>query len=347
MVPKDYSLPKSETGLYRILVVLGIFVVFLITFLGMAFFQVLNENQINSSKATLNKQAELASKQIEKRFTAFYDDMSFFVNNLEPETYRNNDSEILAFEKRARRIFNNHRDLLDTIKVLFPDQAVIFHFDNRNNFIKSKLDIQQINPALGKNEIVVNNKKNQVSIRAFVELERFFIEEMTYYYLGISGVRLFFCDGKLRGTHQQKLKDGFIIEEDILNQLAVQVDEGLKGDFRGKFINENEEIEFESLIQHYPFSLYPLESKFTTVFVVDRNVVTTGIFSTYFYLILALLALLALVILILFKSIKNSQITNSVLSKNADEISELFRRYTQTWENSIRSHFTQKRQYFL
>lgn len=326
MVPKDYSLPKSETGLYRILVVLGIFVVFLITFLGMAFFQVLNENQINSSKATLNKQAELASKQIEKRFTAFYDDMSFFVNNLEPETYRNSDSEILAFEKRARRIFNNHRDLLDTIKVLFPDQAVIFHFDNRNNFIKSKLNIQQINPALGKNEIVVNNVKNQVSIRAVVDLERFFIDEMTNYYLGISGEKLIFCDGKLRGTHQQKLKDGFIIGEDILNQLAVQVDEGLKGDFRGKFINENEEIEFESLIQHYPFSLYPLESKFTTVFVVDRNVVTTGIFSTYFYLILALLALLALVILILFKSIKNSQITNSVLSKNADEISELFRR---------------------
>jgi len=170
MVPKNYSLPKSETGFYRILVVLGIFVVFLITFLGMAFFQVLNDNQVNSSRATLNKQAELASKQIEKRFTAFYDDMAFFVNNLEPTTYQNNGQEILAFEKRARRIFNNHRDLLDTIKVLFPNQAIIFHFDNRNNFIKTKLDIQQVNPALGKNEIVVNNKPNQVSIRAVVDL---------------------------------------------------------------------------------------------------------------------------------------------------------------------------------
>ncbi|MCH6232995.1 PAS domain-containing hybrid sensor histidine kinase/response regulator [Cognataquiflexum rubidum] len=326
MVPKNYSLPKSETGFYRILVVLGIFVVFLITFLGMAFFQVLNDNQVNSSRATLNKQAELASKQIEKRFTAFYDDMAFFVNNLEPTTYQNNGQEILAFEKRARRIFNNHRDLLDTIKVLFPNQAIIFHFDNRNNFIKTKLDIQQVNPALGKNEIVVNNKPNQVSIRAVVDLERFFIDEMTNYYLGISGEKLIYCDGKLRGTHEQKLKDGFSIDKETLRQLAVQADEGLKGDFRGKFTNENEEIEFEALIQHYPFSLYPLESKFTTVFVVDRNVVTTGIFSTYFYLILVLLALLALVILILFKSIKNSQITNSVLSKNADEISELFRR---------------------
>jgi hypothetical protein len=73
-----------------------------------------------------------------------------------------------------------------------------------------------------------------------------------------------------------------------------------------------------------PFSHW--KSKFTTVFVVNRNVVTTGIFSTYFYLILALLVLLALVILILFKSIKNSQITNEILSKNADEISTMFRR---------------------
>lgn len=326
MIPQDYSPPKSETGLYRILVVMGIFVVFLITFLGLAFFQVLNDNQINSSKATLNKQAELASKQIEKRFTAFYDDMIFFVNNLEPETYRNSDTEILAFEKRARRIFNNQRDLLDTIKVLFPDQVVIFHFDNRNNFIKSKLDIQQINPALGKNEIVVNNKKNQVTIRAVVDLERFFIDEMTNYYLGISGEKLIFCDGKLQGIHEQKLKKGFLLDEKILNQIGLQVEEGLKGDFQGKFGNENKEQEFEALIQHYPFSLFPLESKFSTVFVADRNVVTTGIFSTYFYLILTLLILLALVILILFKSIKNHQITNEVLSKNADEISTMFRR---------------------
>lgn len=326
MVPTDYSLPKSETGLYRILVVLGIFVVFLIIFLGTAFFQVLNDNQINSSRATLNKQAELASKQIEKRFTGFYDDMSFFVNNLEPNTYESSDQEILAFERRARRIFNNHRDLLDTIKVLFPNQAVIFHFDNRNNFIETKIEIQDINPDLGKNEIFLNNEPNQVSIRAVVNLERFFIDEMTNYYLGISGEKLIYCDGKLRGTHEQKLKGGFSIEEEVLQKLAAQVEEGLKGDFRGKFANSNEEVQFEALIQHYPFSLYPLESKFTTVFLVDRNMVTTGIFSTYFYLILALLALLALVILILFKSIKNSQITNSVLSKNAEEISELFRR---------------------
>ncbi|MCL6259596.1 ATP-binding protein [Aquiflexum sp. TKW24L] len=326
MIPKDYSLPKSETGLYRILVVLGIFVVFLITFLGLAFFQALNDNQINSSKTTLNKQAELASKQIENRFTAFYDDMVFFVNNLEPDTYAVNDNENLAFEKRARRIFNNHRDLLDTVKVIFPNQAVIFHFDNRNNFVKTFFDKQQLSQELGKNEIFLNNESKNVAIRAIVNLERFFIDEMTNYYLGISGEKLIYCDGKLLGTHEQKLKKGFLIDEKILEKIAAQVEEGLKGDFSGAFVNQNEELEFEALIHHYPFSIYPIKSKFTTVFVVNKNVVTSGIFSTHFYLILALLILLALVILILFKSIKNSQVTNEVLSKNADEISELFRR---------------------
>lgn len=326
MIRKDYSLPKSETGLYRILVVLGIFVVFLITFLGLAFFQVLSDNQINSSKFTLNKQAELASKQIEKRFTAFYDDMSFFVRNLEPDTYDNNESEILAFEKRARRIFNNHRDLLDTIKVIFPNKAVIFHFDNRNNFINTFLDKEQLMKEMGQNEVFLDYPSKNVAISATVNLERFFIDELTNYYLGISGEKLIYCDGKLRGTHDQKLKKGFFLDQEVLDQISAQVEEGLKGDFNGKFVNENEDLEFEALVQHYPFSLFPLKSKFTTVFVVDRNVVTTGIFSTYFYLILALLILLALVILILFKSIKNSQVTNEVLSKNADEISELFRR---------------------
>jgi PAS domain S-box-containing protein len=326
MIPQDNSLPKSETGLYRILVVMGIFVVFLITFLGMAFFQVLNDNQINSSKATLNKQAELASKQIEKRFTAFYEDMIFFVNNLEPDTYENEGNQILAFEKRARRIFNNHRDLLDTIKVIFPNTLVVFHFDNRNNFIKTTIDDRNSLLYLDKNEIELINQPNKVKIRATVNLERFLVDELTNYYLGISGEKLIYCDGKLRGIHEQKLKKGFLLDEKILAKIAAQVEEGLKGDFQGKFENENEELEFEALVQHYPFSLFPLESKFTTVFVVNRNVVTTGIFSTYFYLILALLVLLALVILILFKSIKNSQITNEILSKNADEISTMFRR---------------------
>ncbi|MCH6199171.1 ATP-binding protein [Aquiflexum sp. LQ15W] len=326
MNSKSYKFSKSETGLYRILVGLGIFVVALITFLGLAFFQVLNDNQISSSKTNLNEQVELASKQIERRFTSFYDDMSFFVNNLEPWTYEKGESEILAFEKRARRIFNNHRDLLDTITVLFPNQAVVFHFDNRNNFIKTHLESPKVLQDPFKNELQLYNSSTKVIIRAKVNLERFFFDEMTNYYLGISGEKLIFCDGKLRGAHDQTLKDGYKIEQNVLSEIMAQAEEGLKGDFRGNFTNENEEKEFEALIHHYPFSLFPLESKFTTVFVVDRNIITTGIFSSYFYLILALLILLALVILILYKSIKNTQVTNEVLSKNADEISELFRR---------------------
>jgi PAS domain S-box-containing protein len=326
MISKDYSLPKSETGLYRILVVLGIFVVFLITFLGLAFFQALHDNQINSSKITLNKQAELASKQIENRFAAFYDDMVFFVKNLEPNTYAVNDNGILAFEKRARRIFNNHRDLLDTIKVIFPDRAVIFHFDNRNNFVRTFLDKEQLSQKVDENEIYFTNESRYVAIRATVNLERFFIDEMTNYYLGISGEKLIYWDGKLRGTHEQKLNKGFLIDEGILRKIADQVDEGLKGDFSGAFVNQNKDLKYEALIHHYPFSVYPIKSKFSTVFVVNRDVVTTGIYSTHFYLILVLLILLALVIWILFKSIKNSQTTNEILSKNADEISDLFRR---------------------
>lgn len=326
MAPKNYNIPKSETGLYRILVVLGIFVVVLITFLGTAFFQVLNENQIRSTKVNLDKQAELASKQIEDRFGAFYDDMIFFVNNLEPWTYERTDNDVLAFEKRARRIFNNHRDVLDTIWVFFPNKAISFHFDNRNNFIKTNLEISQKQFNTKLNEFFLENPKKEVSIIATVNIERLFIDELANYYLGISGEKLIFNKGTLSGTHDQKLKTGFIIEERILFQIEDQVNEGLKGDFRGNFINQNEEKEFDALIHHYPFALYPLKANFSTVFVVDRNVVTSGIFSTYFYLILALLILLALVILILYKSIKSSQVNNEVLSKNADEISELFRR---------------------
>jgi hypothetical protein len=138
MIPQNNSLPKSETGFYSILVGLGIFVVFLITFLGTAFFQVLNDNQINSSKATLNKQVELSSKQIEKRFTAFYEDMIFFVNNLEPDTYETEgDNEYLHLRKEQGGFSTTTGTLLDTIKVIFPN--TLWSFISITVTISSKL----------------------------------------------------------------------------------------------------------------------------------------------------------------------------------------------------------------
>jgi hypothetical protein len=67
---------------------------------------------------------------------------------------------------------------------------------------------------LDKNEIELINQPNKVKIRATVNLERFLVDELTNYYLGISGEKLIYCDGKLRGIHEQKLKKGgFLLDE--------------------------------------------------------------------------------------------------------------------------------------
>ena len=130
---KNFEKSKLKFG-YRWLIIFGITVIILISSLAVYFFNALTDNQVESRKLVFDKQVELAGKDIQNTFSSMYDDMLFFVNNLEAWTYDSTTNEQLAFERRARRIFNNHRDLLDTVVVIFPNHIVSFHFDSRNNF---------------------------------------------------------------------------------------------------------------------------------------------------------------------------------------------------------------------
>lgn len=180
--------PKAETS--RWMVAFAISLVLLIIVLGFSFFSALRENQVSSRQLALNKQVEIAGKDLQKHFEAMYDDMVFFVNNLEPWTYERSGNEQLAFEKRARRIFNNHRELLDTVIVTFPKHYVSFHFDRQNNFIKTVYENKEDIPQLKGNTIDLYNSSRGVGIQTSLNLGRYFRGELGNYYLGTSGEKI-------------------------------------------------------------------------------------------------------------------------------------------------------------
>lgn len=326
MVEKGKNALRSEKGFYQILLIMGIIIVLLIIFLGIAFFQVLQDNQINSSKENLDRQVELAAKQIEKTFGKFYDDIYFLASNLEPFTYRSGDQAILAFEKRARRIFNNHREVMDTLLVHFPDSTVSFHFDNRSNFVREFHGPGEKVSESDQNSISIFYPENEIAVTAKFNLERLVNDSFSNFYMGAYGQKFVFVDSVFWAIDEQKFVGYQRLDDYSSSEIANQIRDGLKGAVEGVFIDDIEERQVEALIHHYPFKLYPLDRNFSAVFLLHKQAVTAGIFSAYFYLIAGLLLILVLVIWIMNEAVRNSQEANGTLTKRADEIKELFRR---------------------
>lgn len=333
MKPDKYPQIPQTKNYHTGFVVIGILIVFLVIFLSFSFFNVLKKNQTDSRNQSLSSQVELAGKEMQRDFTFLYEDMLFFVNNLEPWTYERTSNESLAFEKRARRIFNNHRDILDTIFVSFPKHHVSFYFDNQNNFLKKTYENRSGMPAESYHMTLTNPDKG-VEISIKIDLDRFFLFILGNYYLGKTGHKLIYKNGEYLDLLEDFNLDNSNMDPTVLSEIDQDISEGLKGNYTGLYESPQSGKKLRVLIHQYPFNLNPLEDKYAVVFIQDISSLGFALYSAHFYLLFGLLLLLAFVILILFRFIKNSRYANMILEKNSAEIEELFRRQTLLLQES-------------
>lgn len=328
----EYSKKK---GLYQWFVFFGIIVALLISFLAISFFKALRDSQLSSIQQSLSKQVEIAGQDTQKSFDKMYEDMLFFVNNLEPWTYERTSNEELAFEKRARRIFNNHRNVLDTIVVVFPNHIVSFYFDGKNNFNRVFYEDQTDIPNGVEGEtLILSNKRKGVSIIATTDLERFFDDQLSTFYLGSNTGKFIWKDGIIKRYYIDKFEEEIKFEKQVVDYLSEDLYQGLKGEQIGGFYISEAEDKYQASIHHYPFSLVPLEKKFGIIFIQDISNIGFDVYFNYFYLLFGLLVVLVSVLLALFKLIKNVQTSNNALEKSAEKIQELFRRQTLLLQES-------------
>lgn len=328
-------LPKPKTRTSRWMVTFAISLVLLILVLGFSFFTALRESQINSRQLALNKQAEIAGKDLQKHFEAMYEDMVFFVNNLEPWTYERTGNEQLAFEKRARRIFNNHRELLDTVVVTFPNDYVSFHFDRQNNFIKTVYEKNEDIPIPTGKIIDLHNATKGVGIQVRLNLARYFREELSNYYLGSLGQKLIWQDEVFSVFSDENEFDIVKLDDKTANTINREIKDGLKGYAKGNVFALGMGSEsYRATIHYYPISLVPLTGTFAVVFTQDISNIGFDVYNTYFYLLLGLTILLAAVIIVLYQFINRIQVANSRLEQYSEEIQELFRRQSLLLQES-------------
>lgn len=329
----DFGLEKRN-GIYRWFIFLGIAVAVIISMLAFNFFGALRNSQVESIQVTLNKQAELAGKEIQDKFSGMYEDMLFFVNNLEPWTYERTSNEELAFERRARRIFNNHRFVLDSVIVTFPNHIVSFHYDDRNNFIRTfhdrMIQVDEKDPRI----IQLRNASKGVGIIVKTNLDRFFNDQLSNFYLGIDSKKYIWRDDFLFPINVERNDTEFFPSNEVLNGMNEDLDLGLRGQKEGGVSLEDQGKARRATIHYYPFRLVPLENKYGVVFIQDISKVGFEVYINYFYILFGLLSLLVLILIILFKFIRNIQTSNSAIEASAQEIKELFRRQTLLLQES-------------
>ncbi|GHB26891.1 ATP-binding protein [Mongoliitalea lutea] len=317
----------------RGLVFLGVFLVFSILFLAFYFYQALNENQIRSNNQTLSKQIELAGKETEKSFNSMYDDMLFFINNLENWTYERTGNEMKAFEGRARRIFNNHRDLLDTIIVDFPNHRVSFYFDNKNTFVRQFREKQPIELDNLNNILTLKKPEKDLSFLIYLNLQRFADNQLANYYLGSESSKFMTVSGEIFDLVDDSYFSGFHIDVSSLNYINNNLDIGLKGLVNGVMSNA-EGKRISVWIHFYPIKLNPLGKDASLVFIQALNWTSSKAFSTYIYLIIGLLAMVVIVFFILYQFNQSITKSNESLAKSSKEIEELFKRQTLLLQES-------------
>lgn len=329
LIAKYFKIERAA----RSLVFLGVFLVFSILFLAFNFFHALEENQVQTNNYALTKQIELAGKETEKSFNAMYEDMLFLINNLETWTYERTSNERLAFEKRARRIFKNHRSILDTVIVSFPNHQVSFHFDSKNGFITQFRDAQKKLESTPTNAFILNHSNKNLSLLVHLNLKGFFEDQLSNYYLGPTSSKFIISDGIIYDLVDDSIFLDYEIDPESKNYLDENLAVGLKGLINGVMDHKNKES-IPVWIHFYPIHLNPLKNNLALVFIKNLSGTTSTAFITYIYIILALLALIVIVFIILSQFNRSVAASNQSLAKSAREIEELFKRQTMLLQES-------------
>jgi PAS domain S-box-containing protein len=326
---KYFKIENAAKGL----VFLGVTLVFSVLVLAFFFFRALEENQIKTNNYALTKQIELAGKETEKSFNAMYDDMLFLINNLETWTYERTSNEGLAFEKRVRRIFNNHRSILDTIVVEFPQHRVSFYFDSKNTFVQTFGGEDSKLPIPSKEAFYFKHPTKDLSLLVHFKLTSFVEDQLSNYYLGITSSKFIILNGQLYDLIDDSIFEGYQMDDRSKAYLFDNLSRGLKGLVNGKMLHR-EKQDIPVWIHFYPIRLSALENDLALVFIQNISGTTSTAFITYIYIILALLALIVIVFLFLSQFNRSVAASTISLAKSAQKIEELFKRQTMLLQES-------------
>lgn len=299
--------------------IVGSILVFLVIALGFSFFNAIYFSQLDSRKEFLVNQTELVARGLEIDLLRFKDEAKILLSFLEDPDLDSDDFDD-EFTIFTRRTFTSFPGMVDSIMVDMIDSTVVFKMTKKHVLIRSaakkpipgRVDTSQI--------LVAGNTGFRVLYS--LNIPEFCREFVTNFYLDPGGEKFLMYESKLVPIGRKQDDSPIILQESDYRKVQADIDVGLKGFYEVQFQKEGKNV--AGVLAQYPFSYANSNTPASLVFFVPMEGLTSGIYSTYFYLFLGVVILLIGTVVFFIISLKWNVDSIKVHEENLKEISTLF-----------------------
>lgn len=300
--------------------VLGVFLVILVIALGVSFYFAISDAQLESRKVFLNKQTELAARELEVEMYNFEEDADVLFSFLQDEDLDEFDY-IEDLPIKCRKLINNYPGLIDTVYVSFPGSTMFFTMTDRNDFISQPFD-GFIRSKISENTSLYRSNPHGIEMLLRLNLEKFTEHFVTNFYLNSEGGKFLLIGNRLVNLNPNKSDEVILFKDENIREIKGDIAIGLKGFYELTW--ESDGDSFDGVLAQYPFDYGEILENASLLFFIETEQLTSGVYNTYLLLFFVLTLLLLGTIVFFIYSLKNNLTSQKQLQKSSREVSELF-----------------------
>lgn len=307
-----------DSSNFGLTTIVGAVLVVLVVSIGFSFFNAIYNSQLAARKEFLNKQTELAARGLEFELNRFEEDSKSLLSYLE-----NSNWEETKFQNslgiEARRSFTSFPRLIDSLWVGWKDTVLMFTLTPRNDFLTKSLTSF---PVKNGTRYLSLESKSGIKLLYSLDLTRFAKEYASNFYQTPGGSKYLFTESRLIDIGPSSSEKIKTLSGPQIRIIESDIKLGLKGFY--EIIWEDDEQVVKGILAQYPFAYWNKGHFASLVFTSPIDSITSGIYSTYFFLFIAVIFLLVGTIGFFIISIKSSLEISKAREDNLREVSELF-----------------------
>lgn len=305
---------------FWLITLVGSVLLILVIVLGIGFFNAIYTTQIESRKNFLTQQTALAARGLETEVGRFQAESGSLINylidpDMDPEDFGDGLTEY------TRRLFNSYPRMIDKIWMDFGDSVLVFSQNERNDFLRTRVDDGF--PVLSDDLEYILFQEGKVKVLYLLNLRSFATIYVANFYLNPGGGKFLLMNDSLSSISRSEKLDFFNIPEKFLADVKREVNMGLKGLHEISWVN-SEGDPLNGILVQYPFNFSPSKGPTSLVFIVPSESLTTGIYSTFLFTFLVITLLLIAIVVFFVISLRNNLQSEKIREENLKEISALF-----------------------
>ena len=309
------------------LIGLGFGAILITLTLALFFYNSISNNQIDNRNFFLNKQLEFAANEAQRYLNNLNEDLIFFANSQEVNKQRGKMGPTNELDElRARRLFNNYMNLIDTLIIKKGDFEQLYNVNESDQLNVNSMKTKFIENKQGTENFIVASDKGDIHLIVKLNLNKYFNRLLDNYYLGSNTDKLVYMNNgffKINGEGQI-----FFQDKSFKTKIIQEINGGIRGDYSGFISGASNATPTEFLLVQYPFTLIHLKDNFAFAFAQEKNTIDSAIFENYFHFFIALFALLTLVIIFISKYFKITSENNRFLERKSSHLNQFLKQQT-------------------